>query len=168
MTILLQPLADSVVGDWTNEAGGSPLFSSIAGESSNDATFIRSPDNPVGSRCRIKLSAAGGDLTAPATLYCRMMRAGDSPLGGAAYIYEGGGDNLEGGTLIASLVESDAGEEFFTFDHELTTEQFEAVTDWDDLYIEFEAGLVLLLLWPAGVWDDSLTWDDAANWNDAA
>jgi hypothetical protein len=166
MTILLQPLADSVVGDWTNETGGTTLFSSIAGASPNDATFIRSPDNPVASRCRLKLGA-GGDLTAPATLYCRMMRSGENSLGVAAHIYEGGGDNLEGGTLIASLIEADAGESFFTFDHELTTGEFEAVTDWDDLYIEFEAG-VTVLLWPAGVWDDALTWDDAANWNDAA
>lgn len=44
--VAVRPASDVAVGGWTNESGGTSLFSSLNEASRSDVSFVRSVDNP--------------------------------------------------------------------------------------------------------------------------
>jgi len=57
--VTVRPSSDITVGGWTNESGGATLYTSLNDASQNDATFIRSSDNPVADTAEVHLGSSG-------------------------------------------------------------------------------------------------------------
>ncbi len=112
------------------------LYSYIDEETFSDTDYIRSPDDPVEETCRFKIGTGG----APAVdtghkIRWRIRKSGG---GGNAIltIYQGGGDNLGAGTLIATRTRENPPSSFTTYEETLTEEEAGDITDYSDLYIE--------------------------------
>lgn len=139
---LLLPSSDSVDGAWTDQAGGTSLFAAIDDQS--DADYVRSELAPSASKMRVKLSA--GDDPLSSTGHILRWRVGKDTAGGpqvnvTAKLYQGGGNVIGAGALIASFARSNVAA-LTTFDEALSGAQANAITDYADLYLEFEAAQV--------------------------
>jgi hypothetical protein len=130
----LRPDADDVDGGWTNELDGSVLFSSIdEAASANDSDYIKSSEDPVNDVCQVRLSNPSSLVTTPAKVRTRYKKSADS-----------GALNLivrlkQGATEIAEWQYSDISDTLTTSEESLTTPQFNSITDFNDLFLEFEA-----------------------------
>lgn len=137
----LAPSADSVDGNWTDQGGGTSLFAAIDETTASDADYIRSELSPSASACRIKLTA-GGD-PASSTGHKINWRAGKDTTGGQTIgitvkLYQGGGNSVGGGTLIASFTRSNV-DAFTDYVETLSGGQADSITNYGDLYLEFSA-----------------------------
>jgi hypothetical protein len=130
--LYLRPDADSIDGGWTNETGGSVLYSSIDESAVNDADYIQSSVNPVVDVAKISLSNPGFGVTEPAKLRYRYKR--DSARTADLTVRL-----LQGTTQIASWTHTGISTSFVTTEQTLTAPQFASITDFDDLYIELTA-----------------------------
>jgi len=137
-----RPTADSVDGNWTNQADSNVnLFDSIDEVSASDTDYIKSETQPSSSGCRVKL----GSLTDPAssTGHTISWRASKSGPGGTmnmvVTLRQGGGAVLGGGTLIASFTRNGVPEAWTTYAETLSGAQADTITDYADLYLEFYA-----------------------------
>jgi hypothetical protein len=131
--------ADSVDGSWTDQAGGTSLFAAIDETVASDADYIRSDLNPSASGCRLKLSA-GGDphVSTDHVLNWRTGKVGSATINMTVKLYQGGGDSLGAGTLIASFDRNNVGA-LTTYQETLSGGEADAITDYTDLYLEFFA-----------------------------
>jgi hypothetical protein len=137
----LAPSADSVDGSWTDQAGGTALAAAIDETSASDSDFIRSEFAPASSACRVKL-AAGTD-PASSSGHTIHWRTGKTPANGSTInmtvdLYQGGGNVLGAGTLIASFDRNNVGA-LTTYDEVLSGGEADSITDYTDLYLEFTA-----------------------------
>jgi hypothetical protein len=126
----LRPDADDTDGGWTNDAGGTALFSAIDEVVVDDNDFIKSSDGGEIDAARIRLSNPGGSVAQPATVRYRYKKVGSVNLILTVTLYQGA-------TPIASWSHSSIGGSFATVDQVLTTPQFASITDFDDLYLGF-------------------------------
>ena len=55
-----RPNADDIDGNWTNEAAGTTLYTSIDEASASDSDYIQSPVDPVSETCRVAMDDATG------------------------------------------------------------------------------------------------------------
>jgi hypothetical protein len=133
--------ADSADGNWHDNTGGTSLAAAIDETSASDSDYIRSELGPSASACRVKL-AAGGD-PASSTGHIIHWRAGKDSTGGATIgmtvkLYQGGGNSIGGGTLIASFTRSNVNA-LTTYDDTLSGGEADSITKYADLYLEFSA-----------------------------
>jgi hypothetical protein len=126
----LEPDADILDGGWTNETGGTTLYPSIAGLSANDATYIRSSDDPSNDIARFSITNPTEEVVMPVSLAYRIKGFGSPVLTVRL---------KEGTTVIASWEHTDLGTTYTTYTQNITQGEFDSVTSWDDVYIEFEA-----------------------------
>ena len=57
--VAVRPSSDVTLGGWINEIGGTTLYTSLNETSQNDATFIRSSNNPVADTAEVHLGSSG-------------------------------------------------------------------------------------------------------------
>jgi hypothetical protein len=130
----LQPDADLLDGGWTNETGGTNLYPSIGELSANDAKYIRSSDDPAGDIARFSLANPTETVIMPVSLAYRIRGLGGPDLTVRL---------KEGTTVIAEWDHTALGSTYTTHTQNLTQGEFDSVTSWNDVYIEFEAGVAV-------------------------
>lgn len=133
VVIFLRPDADSVDGGWTNESGGTTLFSSIDETTANDTDYIQSATNPASDICKISLGDTAVPLIAP--VYVRYRYKKDNAGQTMALTVR----LLEGTTQIASWTHTNISTSFVTAEQTLTTGELAAITDFNNLFLEFSA-----------------------------
>ena len=135
--MFLRPDADSVDGTWLTDTGGTSLFAAIDETSFSDADYIQSVDSPVGEVCKIRLSDPSGPVVEPLTVRARFKAVGSaSPLDLTVRL-------LQGASVIAEETFTSISTSFTTDSFVLTSPEFAAITDFTDLYLEFEANTQL-------------------------
>jgi hypothetical protein len=133
---VLSPNSDTSISDWTNQTGsGTNIYLSIDEQPYSDADYIQSPAPPNSSVARFSLSdpTAGTALGDPVTISYRFAA------GAAGYTLTV--SLKQGTTLITSWVHSGAGitSSFQTATQTLTSTDLAAITDFTNLFIEFQA-----------------------------
>ena len=140
-TQLLLASADSVDGTWTDQAGGTALSAAIDETVPSDTDYIQSVDSPSNAGCRVKL-ATGADpsMSTGHVLHWRVKKsAAGQVMDMTIKLYQGGGNSLGAGTLIATRTRSGVTTSFQTFDETLTGTEADSITNYGDLYLEFYA-----------------------------
>lgn len=131
----MRPISDDATGLWTNEAAGATLFSSIDEAAISDADFIQSADTPSQDISRVKMDPPpwGNVATGqPVTVRYRYRSTGVDATAVAVRL-------KEGTTLIAEWVHTSLLTSYVTGVQVLTTGQKAAITNWNNLFLEFEA-----------------------------
>jgi hypothetical protein len=147
----LRPDADDVDGGWTNELDGSVLFSSIdEAAPAIDSDYIKSSEDPVSDICQVRLSNPSSLVTTPAKVRTRYKKSAAS---GTIYLTV---RLKQGATDIAEWSYSDISDTFTTSEETLTALQFNSITDFNDLFLEFEATTSPLAALIAGLTADGI------------
>jgi hypothetical protein len=133
---ILSPDADTSISDWTDQAGGATnIYLSIDEQPYSDADYVQSPSPPTSSVARFDLSdpASGFALGDPVVISYRF-RAGTNS--GTLTV-----SLKQGTTLIKSWTHTGAGitTSFQTAAQTLTTTDLASITDFTNLFIEFQA-----------------------------
>lgn len=132
-TRYLRPDADDAVGGWLNESDSTPLYPSVdEAEPAIDSDYIKSSVNPVADICRFRLPAPALALAMPAAVRLRFKRDSADAINLTMRL-------KQGGTTIATWVDSDIPADFVTIAHSLLQAEFDAITDSNDLFIELQA-----------------------------
>jgi hypothetical protein len=133
---LLRPDADDSISDWTDEADGTVnIFNSIDETAFSDSDYIKSPV-PAGTTARFRLSnpTTGKVLVDPVIIRYRFKKttADDQELVVSL---------KQNTTLIATWTHTGGGltESFQTAEQTLSAGELATITDFDALFIEFQA-----------------------------
>jgi hypothetical protein len=132
------PDADSVDGGWTNESGGTSLYASIDEYlTPADTDYIRSSQTPSSDVCKISLGDPGsGTIAQPFGVSYRYGKVG---LPGLSLVVQ----LMQGTTQIASWSHNIAAGPAAgpaTIRQVLGSAQFNAITDFTNLFLQFTAG----------------------------
>jgi len=142
--VYLRPDTDASNSGWTDQAGGSSnLYQAVDETTENDTDFIRSSSNPTADIIRFRVSDPGSSVTEPFNISYRYGLTATGSLKITARL-------KQGSTVIKAWEHTDATTTFQTVTQTLTTGEFASITDFNDLFIEFEAS-------PGG--GSSVTWD---------
>jgi hypothetical protein len=134
-SVFLRPDADDTDGTWTNELGATSLYESIDETSASDADYIRSASDPVSDLCKIRLSNPGTTVAEPAIVRVRYKKDGTgSDIDLTVRL-------LQGASEIAAWTYPDIDTTYVTAEETLTTPEFELISDFDDLFLEFTANV---------------------------
>ena len=131
----IRPDADDTDGGWTDDGGATTLFDHIDESSATDSDYIQSSNNPDHDIVKLRLSdPAVSLLQRPATVRYRYRKKGDpnQSMNLTATL-------LQGSTAIASWTHSDIDTSFTTAEQTLTEAQFNSISDFTDLFIQFDA-----------------------------
>ena len=102
----------------------------------DDATYIKSSLNPIHDVCKVKLSTSPTGVTQPVTVNYRYKAQGVGLVNIIVSLVQGAS------TVIASWEHDAIGGTFVTASQTLTDLQFASITDFNDLYLQFEATTV--------------------------
>ena len=130
----LAPDADSSDGSWIDKSGGTSLFASIDELSVDDTDFIISSINPSSDTCKIRLSDPGVTPDQPFIVQYRYKKTGSQTIDLRIRL-------LQATTEIASWTQAGISETYTTGEQTLSGAQFAAITDFNDLFIEFQASV---------------------------
>lgn len=151
--IYLRPDGDALDGGWTNQMGGTILFPSIDEAAPPiDTDYIQSSAAPAADICRVSLdNPSGGVGSLPGKVRTRYKNAGS------------GNNNLtvslkQGSTVIASWTYSSIPSTFTTAEETLTAPQFASITDFSDLFLEYQADNVAAYVGPGDVVGSADNW----------
>jgi hypothetical protein len=129
----LRPDADDLDGGWTTESGTTNLFPSIDESSPpSDSDFIKSSANPTADVCRVRLSNPNALVATPVKIRSRYRKSGSDPVNLTVRL-------KQGTTEKASWTYAGISNSFLTSEETLTVAQFNSITDFTDLFLEFEA-----------------------------
>jgi Alpha-L-arabinofuranosidase B, catalytic len=132
----LRPDADLNDGTWINASGNNTsLYDSLDETVASDADFIRSVSDPANDIVTVRLSNPSGTPQQPGTVRVRYKKAGTAIMGLAVRLIQGTGV----GTVIAEWFYDDITDSYVDAAEQLTSAQFTAITDFNDLYLQFEA-----------------------------
>jgi hypothetical protein len=133
----IRPDADVSDGTWTGQDAGTNLFSYIDESSINDSDYIQS-SLAANDVCRVSLGnlAGGTTLVAPVTISYRYAK---SSSGVADLLVR----LMQGTTEIASWTHTGISTTFTTADQILTAPQLAAITNFNNLELEFTANPVV-------------------------
>jgi hypothetical protein len=137
ITAYLRPDADDSISDWKNEADGTTnLYASIDESVAGDADYIKSPVPPNGSVARFRLSnpAAGKVLATPVVVSYRFKKTTSTDQKLTASL-------KQDTTLIKSWTHTGAGltTAFQTVNQTLSGGEIAAITNFNNLFVEFKA-----------------------------
>ena len=135
----LRPTTDISDGGWLTNSGGSDLRAAIDEVSASDADYITSSSSPTSADiAEIKLSTGANPNTSD-----------DGALHHIRYRYKkdsSGGDTInltvrlvQASTVIASWTHTNISDSYVTVDQTLTDAEANAITDYGDLRLRFEA-----------------------------
>jgi hypothetical protein len=126
-------ITDSNVSGWTSNVGGS-LFAAIDETSPADTDFIYTSTN---STARFKLTSLLDPQTLTGhTLSYRIQSLTSGNM--RVKLYQSGGTTISAGTLIVTYTHAPAPTSFTTYNQTLTSGEVDSITDYTDLYVEFE------------------------------
>lgn len=130
----LRPDLDDLDGGWTDHAGGTNLAVAIDEIAASDADFIRSGTNPSQDIARVRLSDPSGsvDTAQPVTIRYRYAKNGSGVMNIAARL-------KQGTTVIAEWLHEAVLTSHVTAAQVLTPGEKAAISNWNDLFLEFEA-----------------------------
>lgn len=135
----LRPDADVTVGNWTTELGGTTnLYQSIDEATIDDGDYIKSEENPSNSATKVRLGNPTGTISADDTHFVRY-RYQKSVVDGQQIDLT---VRLFQGSIVQVIAEwrhADISNIILQKDQPLTPEQKTLITDYDDLFLEFEA-----------------------------
>lgn len=135
----LRPTTDISDGGWLTDTGGTDLRAAIDETTASDADYITSSSSPVTADvAEIKLSTGSNPNT-----------SNDGALHHIRYRYKkdsASGDNIDltvrlvqASTIIASWTHTSISDSYVTADQTLTDAEANAITDYGDLRLRFEA-----------------------------
>jgi hypothetical protein len=130
----LVPDADNTDGGWTNETGGTVLYSSVDEAAPNDSDYIISSDRPVSDICKISVSNPGGGIQAPLAVFYRYKKSGSNAIDLRVRL-------LEGGTQIASWTHTNIDANFISVEQVLSSGELASISDPTNLFLEFKASV---------------------------
>ena len=162
VALFLRPDADQSDGSWLNEAASATnLFNSVDEPTTPSDTDYIVSSTTDGDKVRLRLSDPSGGVTAPLIVRYRCKRTGTQAANLIGRLYQG----TSPGTLITTFTQLSVPDTFTTFTYTLTSAEFTSITDFTDLYVEFElsqqSSLKVDLNFAGGVYYDSGTVADA-------
>lgn len=125
------PISDTVVGTWIT----APLYAKIDETTASDADSITSATKPEASTCKVKLS----NLTDPNMSTGHIVRyryQKDAAAGQAIALTI---KLMQASTIIAQHTDSNISNGWTTSSFTLTSGEANSITDYTDLYLQFEA-----------------------------
>lgn len=128
----MYPDADVSDGSWTDQDGGTSLFAAVDEDPKNSADYIKSSANPSADICRLRISNPGAQPAQPFDVQYAYLKQGASQIDLTVRLFQGV-------TEIAEWVHTDIADSELEATQTLTSPQFAAITDFNDLEIEFEA-----------------------------
>jgi hypothetical protein len=128
----LHPDADDAVGTWTNELDTTPLYPSIDESTANDADYIKSAVSPAVDIARFRISDPSAGMGYPGRVNIRYKRDGAGVIDLTVRL-------KQSTTSIATWVLSDIPDTYTDSSLPLTTGEFNAITDFTELFIELQA-----------------------------
>lgn len=132
--VYLRPDADSSNSGWSDQAGGTTnLYQTVDETIASDADYIRSTPNPTADIVRLRLSDPSSRLTEPFKVSYRYGLTASGSVRITARL-------KQGSTIIKSWVHTDATTTFKTVTQTLSSGEFAAISDFNNLFVEFEAG----------------------------
>lgn len=127
------PNADDTDGTWTNELGGTTLYTSINETASDDADYIQSVEGPSLEVCSVALGDPGVTPAEPMSVHYRF----------AKDIASGTMDLrvrlMQGASPIATWTETNISTNLLYVEHTLTAAEFASISDFTALTLEFRA-----------------------------
>jgi hypothetical protein len=130
----LVPDTDNTDGGWTNETGGTVLYSSIDEAAPNDSDYIISSDRPVSDICKISLSDPAGGIQAPLAVFYRFKKSGPNTINLRVRL-------LEGSTQISSWTHNNIADDFISVEQMLSSGELASITNPNNLFLEFKASV---------------------------
>lgn len=130
--LYLRPDADVTDGGWTNELGGTTLYTSINETPLSDSDYIQSSVNPTADITRISLSNPSTTVEGPVKLRYRYRRDATKTADLTVRL-------MQGASTIAEWAHTDISTSFVTATQTLNTSQLSTIDDFSDLFIELEA-----------------------------
>jgi hypothetical protein len=142
----IQPDADSSDGGWTNELGGTPIYTSIDEHLVPvDSDYIQSSNDPASDVCRLSLSnPPTGIISGPFQVSYRYAKSGTDVIDLVVTL-------KQGTTIIASWTHTAITTTPVTVTQTLTGPQLAAITDFNNLFLEFNANNVVSYTGPGDV-----------------
>jgi hypothetical protein len=133
ITTTISPSADATAGGWT-PTGAVTLSAAIGETVPNDANFIKSSSGPSFDVCRVQF-ASPPVIPPPAPVQLAYRVSQDNTTQTLNLT-----TTLKQGTNIIALWSNDINSAgFTTFTQTLTTAQYAAISDWTNLFLEFDA-----------------------------
>ena len=141
-----RPSADTSIGTWTDDGGGTTnIYQTIDESSASDADYIESVQNPSSAPYVTALTTLEDPVSSAGHIV--RVRYGKDASGGAqvdltvelrqGYVNEG-----SPGTLIATHSYTDISDTLTTAAETLTGGEADAITDYSDLFLRFVANQV--------------------------
>ena len=127
----LRPSADSAAGSWTV----TPLYQKLDETPYDDGDYITSPANPQAASCKIKVQS--GLDPAMSTGHVVRYRYQKNASGGQALSLTV--RLMQGNTVIASNTHNNVANGFSQGSFTLSAGEANSITDYTDLYLQFEA-----------------------------
>jgi hypothetical protein len=128
----MRPDADVTDGGWTDQDGGTSLFAAIDEDPASNADYIKSSGNPVDDICQVSMSDPGTSPNMPLEVQYRYWRDGAGTINLVARL-------KQGGTTIATWTHNGISTTPVDATQALSSGEFNSITDFNDLRVEFEA-----------------------------
>jgi hypothetical protein len=132
--VAVRPSSDVTIGGWTNESGGTTLFSSVNEASQSDANYIKSSNNPSNDTTELQLPATG--VLIDGTLKIALGKGANNSV-----VINHRVALVQGTTEIAAWDFTDVAFGFPLQTVTLTAPEFAAITDFSDLRIRITANV---------------------------
>jgi hypothetical protein len=148
MTQLAEPIADSSIGSYTDQAGGTTNIYTTIDEGSaspNDADYIKSPLAPASSPYVAKVTSLSDPLSSSGHIIrARLAKdaAGGAQIDATVQLRQGYVSEGTPGTLIATLTQANVTDTFTTYSYTLSGAEADAITDYTSLYLRVVANQV--------------------------
>jgi hypothetical protein len=155
--VFLRPDADQSDGSWLNEASSNTnIFASVDESSTNDSDYIQS-STTLGDKVRLRLSDPGTTVSTPMIVRYRAKRGSGNASAGII------GRLFQGTTQISTWTLA-VDDTLTTYTYTLTAPEFASISDFNDLFVEFEYAYIW---WLSGAaidldFNDGLYYDSGA------
>lgn len=133
LALYIRPDADSADGGWTNESGNNTnLFASIDETAASDSDYIQSALTPVNDIVTVRLSDPSAGVGQPVNVSYRYQKVGSDTIDLIVRL-------KQGATTKATWTHSNISTSYVDARQTLSGGEFASITDWTDLFLEFEA-----------------------------
>jgi hypothetical protein len=132
----LVPDSDNSIGSWTTQAGGTTnLYQTIDEATASDADYVRSTTSPSTDTLKVGLSnpTAGVDTSSPVKIAARYQKSVESETVNLVIKL------VEGTTTRVTRTQNGISATWTDFSYTLTSGEKSSITDWDNLFLQFEA-----------------------------
>jgi hypothetical protein len=134
-TEYLYPDADAAIGGWTDQAGGTTnLYQAVDEATANDTDYVQSSFNPTNDIIRFRMSDPTAGVGIPFDVSYRYGISGVGP--GCTITAR----LKQGNTVIKSWAHTDGALALKTVSQSLSAGELATITNFSDLFVEFEAG----------------------------